>query len=282
MPEITGNDDTIRIFVGCAANGEDAESQAVLEYSIRRSASRPIEIVWMKLSRRPDSPFYSGGPGGWDTSKWATPFSGFRWAIPSLCGFKGKAIYMDSDVIVMRDIAELWGQEFTPGKIVMGKGGAGWRYCVSLWNCAAAAGHLLPFAVLRSQPDAHRKMTHLLTHRPDLRQPFRGNWNCLDGEKYASLDDPEIGAIHYTDMSTQPQLRRALPRLEACGKTHWYDGPIREHWRPDLVELFDRLLIEAANCGFTVADYLKDPEFGEYKKASMAGYPGRKAKAAAG
>ena len=65
----------VRVFVGCAPNHEDAESQAVLEHSIRKHASLPVDITWMKLSRDPVSPF-----SGWNTELWPTPFSGFRWA----------------------------------------------------------------------------------------------------------------------------------------------------------------------------------------------------------
>jgi hypothetical protein len=109
----------IRLFVGCAANHEDLESQAVLEWSIRKHASEPVEITWMRLSRDPASPW-----SGWATERWATPFSGFRWAIPEVCGFEGRAIYCDSDVIFMADVAEL-----VAAAIPAGSCGArqGWR-----------------------------------------------------------------------------------------------------------------------------------------------------------
>jgi hypothetical protein len=261
---------TIRIFIGCAANHEDAESQAVLEYSIRRFASQPIEIVWMKLSNDPDSPFYSGKAGGWKTIQWATPFSGFRWAIPALCGFKGRAIYMDSDVIVMDDINELWRQRFTPGKVVMAKGSAAsWRYCVSLWNCERAQGVIWPFETLREKPESHKMMCRYFAHHPALVQSFRGNWNCLDGESYADLADPDIKAIHYTSMKHQPQLKHAVPRLAAQGRRHWFDGEPADHPRRDLSDLFDRTLIEAEAAGFTVDRYTADPMFGEYQKLNV-------------
>lgn len=40
----------VHVFVGCAANGEDAESQAVLEYTLRKHSSLPVDIVWMRQS----------------------------------------------------------------------------------------------------------------------------------------------------------------------------------------------------------------------------------------
>jgi len=75
--------ESIKIFVGCAPNYEDAESQAVLEWSIRKHASQPVEITWMMLSNDPETLFTQ-----WETNKWSTPFSGLRWAVPELCDFK--------------------------------------------------------------------------------------------------------------------------------------------------------------------------------------------------
>src|SRR5690349_3684211 len=112
----------IRLFIGCSGNNEDLESQAVLEWSIRKNTKRETDITWMQLSRDPASPFYSDGPHGWQTKFWTTPFSGFRWAIPELCCWEGQAIYSDSDVIFFADIGELWDQPFRDGKCVIAKG----------------------------------------------------------------------------------------------------------------------------------------------------------------
>jgi hypothetical protein len=64
--------DRVKLFVGCSANGEDAESQAVLEYTVRKNSSLPVDIVWMKQTHDETSPLY-----GWSTYTWSTPFSGF-------------------------------------------------------------------------------------------------------------------------------------------------------------------------------------------------------------
>ncbi len=256
----------IRIFAACAANHEDLESQAVLEWSLRKHASESVEITWMRLSHDPASPW-----SGWRTEKWATPFSGFRWAVPEVCGFEGRAIYCDSDVIFMADVAELWRQEFKPGKAVMAKGGGSWRFCVSMWDCAAMKGRLPPLAAMKANPDFHRAQCSRIT-AANYVQPFEGNWNCLDGEKYASLRDPAIKAIHYTSIGTQPQLRHALPRLRRMGQRHWYDGKIEKHWRSDLLVLFDEMLAEAKLYGFPPERYADEPIYGDFRKASLKHY----------
>lgn len=266
----------IRIFVGCDPNHCDVESQAVLEWSIRKHASQPVQIEWMKLSRDPESFWYSNGAEGWNTEQWATTFSAFRWGIPARCGFEGRAIYCDSDVIFMSDVAGLWRQEFQAGKCVMGKGGGSWRLCVSLWDCAVSRSFILPIEALRAQGDSHARMTARLM-ASNVVQSFVGNWNCLDGELYESLSAPDIKAIHYTSIGTQPQLRFAVPRLEAAGRKHWFNGEIRDHWRKDLIQLFDELLAEATAEGYGPARYLQDPPYGDVRKRDMAKYmSGRK------
>lgn len=257
----------IRVFVGCAANHEDIESQSVFEWSIRKHTSRPVEITWMKQSHNPGSPWH-----GWNTIEWVTPFSGFRWAIPEVCGFEGKAIYSDSDVIFKADIGELWDQPIRGDNAgILAKGGGSWRLCVSLWDCAKVKTHMMPMSELKSNSNAHRIMSKRI-NAPKLIRQFAGNWNCLDGEGYENLDNPEIKAIHYTAIANQPQLRYAVPRLEKAGRKHWYDGKIERHWRNDLVELFDNLLTEAKANGYSPEKYAWEPIFGPYHKKSLKTY----------
>lgn len=252
----------IRVFVGCAPNHEDAESQAVLEHSIRRYCSEAVDITWMKLSTDVTSPFY-----GWNTEQWATPFSGLRWAIPFLCGYKGRAIYMDSDVIVMADLTELWHTPMPKGCAIMAKSHN--RLCVSLWDCGAIQLPILPFHALRSDPSSHSIMRKRLAAAKAIVHPFPAgaNWNCLDGEDEPCLIAPHIKAIHYTAMRHQPHLPHAIGRLSKIGRQHWFDGDVAPHWRTDLMFLFYQLLGEAS----PVSDYCKDPIYGDYKKQSVAG-----------
>jgi hypothetical protein len=258
---------TIRLFVGCAANGEDAESLAVLEYSVRKNTSKDVEITWMKANHDPESIW-----GNWDMTTWATPFSGFRWAIPEACNFEGQAIYCDSDFIFFSDLQGLWDQPFENGKAVMAKGGQdSWRYCCAKWNCSAAQEYLLPVARMKNMPNAHQRMMAFFSQNRNIVQPFEGSWNCIDGE---NLQASEIDALHYSDMSTQFHLKHAISRLEKTGGKHWFDGQTRPHWRNDLQEIFDQYLLEAEKAGFKVADYIpgNNASFGEYNKQSQRDY----------
>jgi hypothetical protein len=258
---------TIKLFVGCAANGEDAESLAVLEHSVRKNTKADVDITWMKVNHDSESPW-----GGWNMTTWATPFSGFRWAIPEACNFEGQAIYCDSDFIFLSDLQELWDQPFEKGKVVMAKGGEdSWRYCCAKWDCSKAGQYLLPLSRMKNIPQAHQRMMAFFSQNRQVVQSFEGNWNCIDGEDL-TLD--KIDALHYSDMSSQFHLKYAIPRLEAEGKKHWFDGKIREHWRKDLQEIFDEYLTEAIAAGFTLEKYIpgNNAAFGEYNKQSQKYY----------
>jgi len=258
----------IKLYVGVAPNGEDAESQMVLEYTARKNSSLPIDITWMKHNNDPDSIW-----GGWNSQTWATPFSGFRWAIPEACDFKGQAIYMDSDMIILGDLAELWDEPFRQayvgGEIIMMKGG--WRTCVAKWDCRRAKTVLPKVDVMKTEPYAHQLLFEELKKRPHLQQTFNRQWNNFDGEN-DKLEDIKI--LHYTDMSTQPHSKYFIPRLKSEGRSHWFDGTFREHRRPDVQELFDAMYFEALDSGMSPQDYysLDSSTWTGYNKESQQGY----------
>lgn len=254
----------IKLFVGVAPNGEDAESQMVLEYTARKHSSMPIQIIWMQHGQDPMNFWY-----GWRSETWSTPFSGFRWGIPAACGFKGQAIYMDSDMIILGDLAELWNNPWNDTAIIQMKGD--WRTCVAKWHCERAGAALPPIEQIKSIPNAHQQLFSGLQQNPHLQQSFDRQWNNFDGE-----NDPldQIKILHYTDMSTQPHGKYAVPRLEAEGRKHWFDGEFRAHRRQDVEELFDKYYVESIKSGMSVYDYYStDPNtWVDYVKESQAGY----------
>jgi len=257
---------SIKIFVGTPANNEDLESQAVLDWTLHKYASAPLEIVWMKLSRDPSSFWYSDWRNGkgWITKGWATPFSPFRWAIPEYCGFEGRAIYLDVDMWLMDDITKLWDIPFRSGVFAIAKNER--TFCCTLFDCAKGRHFLPPVSRLRSEIGLYRTVRKK-TFTPTTVQSFLpwGNWNCLDGEDYNDLHDPDIKLIHCTSIPSQPQLKYALPRLAAAGQKHWYTlNPPRPHLRADIPAMFDELLVEAIANGYKPANYATAEVFGDY------------------
>ena len=238
--------ETIPVFVGSSPWALDAESDAVLEYSIRKHASQPVEIVWMRHGDDPGSPW-----GGWNRECWATPFSGFRWSVAEAALSRGyaRAIYTDNDVLFLADIAELWNMDFEGRPVIARAPG---RLCVSVWDCEAAAGMLPPIAEQKADPVTHGRLQGRFGDAEIAR--FPPAWNCLDGE---DLPLEDIRALHFTDMSTQPAAVLADRRLRERParnatrrpRRHWYRGPRKDHRRPEAVALFHRYHREAVGAG---------------------------------
>lgn len=266
-----------RIFVGCDPNDCDLEQMMVLEYSLRKHASIPVEIHWMQMSRDADSPWHTDPAvnAGWHTEQWVTPFSGFRWAIPALCDFSGRAIYMDADMIVLRDIADLWRMPLGKDTVMAAKGRKQrWRFCVTVWDCAAARAHLPGLEELKAAPTAHAERIRYFSDRPELITPLHGDDNNVDGENQPI---EKIRILHYSDIGTQFSHRYAFDRLSAEGGKHWFEGEVLPHPRRDLQALFDRYYSEALAAGYTLDQYRVASLFGPMVKASQVHYTGNKA-----
>ena len=90
----------IRVFIGY--DGRESAALYVLQHSIARRASEPVEFVPLMLASltgvftRPRDPLQS------------TDFSFTRFLTPYLCNFEGWALFMDSDMLMLDDIAQLW------------------------------------------------------------------------------------------------------------------------------------------------------------------------------
>lgn len=257
----------IRVAVGCPANSEDLEAMAALEFSARRHCSMDIEFTWMRLSRDPASFFYADGDKGWRPMDWATPFSATRWAVPAMFGFEGRAIYLDVDMVVTGDLAELWTMSLAHGKVVAARSPR--RFCTSLWDCAAAREHLLPLDALKRR-DGHSRQSSYFAQHPELVQTFGSEWNYLDTEDTGPISEAKV--IHFTAIDTQPGARRAVERLRREGGFHWYDGEVRPHRRPEMVELFDAQLSAALAAGYSLDRYRPAEPYGLVPKASLAHY----------
>ena len=258
----------VRIFVGCDPNDCDLEQMMVLEYSLHKHASLPLEIHWMRLSTDRGSPWFSdpANAAGWRTERWATPFSGFRWAVPSACGFAGRAIYMDTDILALGDIAALWRTPIPAPAVVLARiERSSYRFCVSLWDCAAAKAHLPPVEALQREPESHARCTRYFEGHPHLVAAIDPAYNSIDGDRQP-VD--RIRMLHYSDMGTQFSHARALARLASEGRTHWFDGRMLPHPRADLAALFDRYFDEALASGRRLDDYRNRDPFGPVVKKS--------------
>ena len=98
------NDDVIKVYVG--ADRSQQLAVKVLEYSIQRHTTAPVEVIPMIDLPVPVPKDPRNGQ--------RTGFSYSRFCIPKLAGYSGRAVYMDADMQVFKDIQELWKLPETP------------------------------------------------------------------------------------------------------------------------------------------------------------------------
>lgn len=239
--------DVIRLFIGTSPQGEDYEAEAVAAYTAQKFSSLPIEIVWMRQAKK-------GPYSGWRMGSGRTPFSAFRWSLPAMCGFQGRAIYTDVDFVFHGDLAELW-REDIPGVLVTKrpKPSGKLKTCCILFDCAKAKGHVADIDGLRQFDDPQGYYSNYFKDRPALVSNFQsGDWNAIDA---FDLSNPCIKATHYSRMEHQVHLPHAIARLKAQGKSHWYTGPVFAHPNASLQQHFDTMLAEAKAQGLTYESF---------------------------
>ena len=194
--------DPVRIYVGCAESEQLAFR--ILEHSIKRHTDLDVEMRTIDNSLAPEP-----------TDPRFLPFTNFsygRVAIPRLAGYQGRAVYMDSDMIVFRDIAELWNTPFkgahvlveqlTPETVNEGKFAA-----VMLMDCDALRWD--PAEIIAGLGEKYT-YDELMTLKPLLpgdllqdRLPL--GWNALDHY------DENTRLLHYTKVGTQPWMYTGHP-----------------------------------------------------------------------
>lgn len=99
----------MRVFVGL--DESQIVAARVLEHSIRKHASRPVRVIPMLdvPTPEPKDPENRGRTG----------FSFSRFHIPKLAGYRGRALYVDADMQVFTDLAELWDIPFGDRKVLV-------------------------------------------------------------------------------------------------------------------------------------------------------------------
>jgi hypothetical protein len=88
----------LRVFIGF--DKAEIAAYQVCSYSIIKNSSQPVSITPLNIRHFP-----------WFTNndyKASTDFAFTRFLVPYLCGFEGQAVFMDCDMLVRGDIAELF------------------------------------------------------------------------------------------------------------------------------------------------------------------------------
>jgi len=229
---------------------------AVLKYTIEKFASVPVEIVEMSHAT-PDTRWHdwnmgrelgqpatrNKGPNG--EAVWFTDFTNFRWAIPEASGFKGRAIYLDLDMILFDDIKELWELDME-GKAVLTLTPN--ETSVMLFDCEQFNNNWWP-GLADMKTNGHNIQYYLrMLRNKDFFGYLPTKWNCLDGRNNSFVPG-YTKLVHYTAMNTQPWVpypelirypRHPILDLE----TEWanfYKAALSEGYIPDEAPLAGKL-----------------------------------------
>jgi hypothetical protein len=190
----------VRCFVG--TDRSQMLPVRVLEYSIKRHASMSVEVVPMCDLEVPMPQALANRP--------RTGFSFARFLIPSLCGYRGRAIYLDADMLLFDDIVALWEHPMSEADVLCAEppteGGRIRQYSVLLLNCANLPWKIedIVAGLDQGRYDYRRLMDEFcIVSAERIAAGLAAEWNSL--ERY---EPGRTRLLHYTDMPSQPWVSR--------------------------------------------------------------------------
>ena len=214
----------IRVYV--AATDAQMLSVKVLEYSIRKHTSLSTDVY----------PIHQGGidiPQPRDPRNCPrTPFSFQRFLIPELARYSGRAVYLDSDMQVFRDLRELWTLPFDGASVLAarepGATGRKPQFSVMLLDCDTLKWDIREIVqALDTGALTYEQLMHDMKIA-DVKDAIDPRWNSLERFKAG-----ETALVHYTDMDTQPWVATS--------------NPIGYLWTRDLFEAIDAGFLSRAD-----------------------------------
>lgn len=200
---------TVRVFIG---SGEASliECKTAI-HSLRKHTKRKLDIYVFNGTHNAIR-FNDGEPFLAPMSlkikyRNITEFSLYRFLIPEVCDYQGKAIYIDSDTICLSDVGELFdtpmqGDDFLAKREAY-RGKELWGLSVMLIDCQRCRFDLEKFvneidADLYSMSDFSCMGPRFLAHHPYKIGELDPAWNVFDRW------DNRTRLIHYTNLDTQP------------------------------------------------------------------------------
>ena len=177
--------ETVRIFIGTEPAQHRAERVLLWSILKQRDSLRRYEIYLMKDLK------------GFNRESWKTGFTAYRYGIPEMAGFKGRAIYNDVDQIYLADPGQLYDLDMQ-GKGVLAVESR--DTSVMLMDCGLLAG-LWTIADINAESQAKIHTPMLKKVRAvALIDDLPGQWNSRDHE----YNEKTSCLLHYTILHTQP------------------------------------------------------------------------------
>lgn len=219
---MTREDVPVRIFIGSGA--ASLLERKTLIHSIRKHTRRELEIWWYdgtakRLENEAGEKRDCPEPSIPRNLAFATEFSLFRFLVPEICGHEGRAIYLDSDTVVLADIGELHdiplhGAQFAARPDAYPEiAPRRWALSVMVIDCATCRFDLASVFGLVSEgrftyPEFVQMGRRARDFLPYVIQPLPDAWNAFDRR------DPTTRLVHYTDLGRQPWKYRYHPHGE--------------------------------------------------------------------
>ena len=210
-------DAPIKVYV--ASTEAQMLAVKVLEYSIQKHASMSVEIIPLHLNQIDIS--LPKNKTNWPR----TPFSFQRFLIPELQQHTSRAIYLDSDMQVFRDIKGLWVMPFNGAQILTVRNADASerqpQFSVMLLDCANLQWSIKEIVShLDSNYLTYEKLMYEMAVADRVDAVIEAGWNSLE---YFDIDKTSL--LHYTDMNIQPWISK--------------DNPLGYLWFRDLFEAID-------------------------------------------
>jgi hypothetical protein len=132
-----------------------------------------------------------------------TPFSFQRFLIPDLCGYQGRAIYLDADMQLFSDVGALWSARMDGYDLLtvqQGNEGRNGQFSVMLLNCERLQWHIESIVQGLDEGNfTYEQLMYEMCVAGSVGRILDPGWNSL--EKY---EPGQTRLLHYTDMDTQP------------------------------------------------------------------------------
>jgi hypothetical protein len=215
--------DVIRVFVG--ASPSEVLPLKVLEFTIREHTDMPVQVSFMADLECPSPKDEANQPG--------TKFSFYRFMIPQLAGYAGKALYLDSDMMVFKDMRDLWQIPFDGAQVLTvltPEGQPTKNHSVLLIDCSAVDWTISE--IVSGLDDRRYDYDQLMrdlcivpNHRMRASIPYV--WNSLD-----RYEPGKTALLHFTALHSQPWT----------GTRH----PLAKVWVAALIRAVDKGAVDRA------------------------------------
>lgn len=249
----------MRVFVG--TDQSQLIPSKVLEYTIRKYATGPVEFVPMQELRVPTPKNKANRP--------RTGFSFYRFLIPKLCNYQGRALYVDADMQVFGDLAELWNIPFGQHTVLctnQPEPPESWKKRTTTFKSGRQMSvMLLDCSRLRWDIDQivegldegrytyQQLMFDLCVVPPDeIADDIPPEWNCLEHYEAAKTK-----LLHYTVVATQPWKNDT--------------NPLRGTWIEAFKETIQAGAIDLEDVQSCIQAGLAMPSLAEYFPAAPGG-----------